>query len=361
MPAYFDCGFSVREPSWHGLETLLDEYPESWDEARRAAGLMWEPTSAPVWGERHLTLAQIDALPPERVRYLHGLDYMSDGRPDRKFPIMVAETDFQRIVRDDSGETLAVPTDQYSVISHADMGVILEAVLEADTAVKFETAGSVREGRQVWALVRLDEPYTVPGDSTPTYPFLALLNAHDGSASCSLTRTSVRVVCWNTWSAADAQGARTGHRVVFRHTGNVQERIQQAKEGLAALRTSHQEALELFTALAQTPVSDYEVKTFTQLFLPSPRDHGEFCSDRVQGNVDKARGAFTRLYYESETTEGARGSAYGLLMSATEYLDHVRTSRSVDSYVGRTILRPEALKTRALGLIGEVTDFAMAN
>lgn len=329
MPAYFDCGFSVREPSWHGLEAVLDDYPEDWDDARRAAGLMWEPKPDPVYVKR-------------------GDEY-------------VLVEGHKAIVRDDTGDVLAVPTDSYSVISHADMGTILDAVLEADTNVKFETAGSVREGRQVWALVRLDEPYTVPGDSSPTYPFLAFLNAHDGSASCSLTRTSIRVVCWNTWSAADAQGARSGNRIVFRHTGNVAERIQEAKEGLAALRTAHKEALELFTALAQTPVSDDQVKSFTQLFLPSPRDHGEFCTDRVQDNVDRARGTFARLYESSMTMEGITGNAYGLLMASTEYLDHVRGYRNPDSYVGRTLLKPEALKTRALGLISDVTDFAMAN
>lgn len=344
MPAYFDCGFSVREPSWHGLEDVLDDYPEDWDAARLAAGLMWEPKPAPVYVRRPATVGPL---------------------PEGAYPVgdhMFVEAEgHQAIVRDDTGDVLAVPTDSYSVISHADMGVILEAVCEADTNVKFETAGSVREGRQVWALVRLDEPYTVPGDDSPTYPFMAMLNAHDGSAACSVTRTSVRVVCWNTWSAADAEGARTGQRIVFRHTGNVQERINEAKEGLAALRTAHQEALELFTALAQTPVSDDQVKSFTQLFLPSPRDHGEFCTDRVQANVDRARGTFARLYDESVTVAGLQPSAYRLLMASTEYLDHVRAFRTRDSYVGRTLLRPEALKTRALGLISDVTDFAMAN
>lgn len=325
MPAYFDTGFAVREPSWHGQETLLSDYPEDWDDARRAAGLMWEPTTAPIFiAGPHSGVGNIQVA----------------GR--------------QAIVRDDTGDLLHVASDSYSVITHADMGTIIDAVLDIDTNVRFETAGSVKGGAMVWALVRLDEPYQVPGDDSPTYPFMALLNAHDGSASCSLTMTDIRVVCWNTWQAADDQGERTGTRYVFRHTGNVQERIAAAKDALANLRTESAKTRALFEELAQVPVNADQVKTFTELFLPSPRDVGEQCSDRVAENVAQARGTFTRLYEQSLTTDGIRGNAYGLLQASTEYLDHIRGFRNRDSYVGRTILKPEALKVKALGLIREV-------
>lgn len=353
MPSYFDCGFSVREPSWHGREDLLLEPPKDWPAAREAAGLSWEPVAVPAWGERHLTIAQIaeiTAETPDRIRKLYDVSY---DRPDTKYPVMIAETEFQRIIRDDSEETLAVPTDTFSPISHAQMGEIIEAV--GETGLTYETAGSVRGGRQVWALMRLDEPFEVFGDKTQIYPFLVLLNAHDRSAACSIGYTAIRVVCWNTWSAADAEGARSGARFVFRHTGNVAERIEQAKAALGNLRKEADETRRMFEALAQTPVNDEQVKTFTQLFLPSPADRGEFCSDRVAANVEKARTTFGRLYDESLTTEGIRGSAFGLLQASTEYLDHVRTFRTSDSYVGRTLLRPEALKGRALALIGEIT------
>ncbi len=354
MPAYFDTGFSVRQPSWHGEETLLDEYPESWDEARRAAGLMWEPISVPAFGLQELTMADIMALAPEAKHLIAGIDYGAKPNPDAVYPIIVAEANYQRIVRDDTNATLAIPTDSYSLITHADMGHIIEAALQADTNVRFETAGSVRDGKQVWALVRLDEPYQVPGDDSPTYPFMAMLNAHDGSASCSLTFTDIRVVCWNTWSAADAQGERFGTRYVLRHTGDVQARIAEARKAFSSLRAESDATRQLFTELAGMPVRPDQVKTFTELFLPSPRDTGEVCTDRVQANVDQARATFDRLYTQGLTTDGIRESAYGLLMASTEYLDHIRGFRTRDSYVGRTILTPERAKLAALRMIREV-------
>lgn len=354
MSALFECGFSVREPMWHGEGMVAEDYPESWDQARQWAGLMWEPEQIPVFTKKLLTAKQITAMRAEGFKFIGAPESFDDPRDDRKWSVGVQVEDFQAIARDDTHDVLAVPTTSYETISHKAMGEIIEAVLDADGNVKFETAGSVRDGRQVWALAYLDEPYEVPGDTTQVFPFLALLNAHDGSAACKLTYTDVRVVCWNTWNAAASQGERSGAQFVFRHTGNVNERIEEAKTALAGLREESKGIKSMFEALAQTPVSDEQVKTFTQLFLPSPRDRGEFCSDRVHENVEKARNTFARLHDESVTTEGIRGSAYGLLQASTEYLDHVRGFRSRDTLMNRTLLRPEPMKAAALDLIDDV-------
>lgn len=85
----------------------------------------------------------------------------------------------------------------------------------------------------------------------------------------------------------------------------------------------------------------------------NPAEHGEFVSERVEANIAKARHAFERIYSESMTTETIRGTAYGLLQSATEYLDHVRVARSRDTYMGRTLLRAEPMKERAVKLVRE--------
>lgn len=125
------------------------------------------------------------------------------------------------------------------------MGELLEpysqAWRQAGADVKFETAGSVRGGDLVWALVRLDEPAYVPDDDSPTYPFAALLNAHDGSAACRLTSTSIRIVCWNTWKMAEAEDERNAHAVVLRHSGNVEARLDDAKASLADRRDDAKE------------------------------------------------------------------------------------------------------------------------
>lgn len=320
MTAYFDCGFSVRQPMWHGKGTVLEDYPTDWADARAKAGLLWEP---------------------ELVDCYQMLD-------DGSFA-PVPGTKLSR--RNDTKAVLAAVSDEFSLVYHSTMGEILEAVTGLGTNVKFETAGSLKGGAVVWALVYIDEPVTIAGDNSPTYPFLALLNPHNGTGAAKLVKTSVRIVCWNTYSAADLQGERTGQQFTFRHTGDVLGRIEEAKAALAGVRQAHAEWIELANDLATLNVDDVAVEKFAMDFIPLPV--GDVVSDRVKANVERARGLFRNLYFDSFTTEAHRGTALGLVDAGVEYLDHVRTFRDRDTYVGRTLLRPEPQKARLLTLARE--------
>lgn len=348
MPAYFDTGFSVREPMWHGLGSVLDQYPSDWTEARKLAGLEWEPMTVPGY----------NVVPREQVELLaesYGLtaldlladrpswEILADGR------VLVPAPDRQGIVRSDTFDSLGNASDQFSLIYHHQMGEIIEALV--GEGAKFETAGSVRGGRQVWALAYLDEPFTVPGDDTEHLPFLALLNSHDGSGACQVVKTAVRVVCWNTFQMALADGARSGRRYVIRHVGDVTARVEEAKAALAGLREDTVEYLALAEELSAIRIDDARVTMFLSEFLPSPRENGEVCSDRVHENVERARSMFRAIYNDSVTTDAVRGNGFGLLQASTEYLDHVRDFRSQDSYLGRSILRAEPAKAMALRTI----------
>jgi len=87
---------------------------------------------------------------------------------------------------------------------------------------------------------------------------------------------------------------------------------------------------------------------FVSEFIPEPE--ADIVSPRVRDNIDHARSIFKSMYLDSPTTDGHRGSALGLVDTAVEYLDHVRTFRSRDTYLGRTLLRPEPLKAKAVTL-----------
>ena len=45
MPANIESMFSVRQMPWHREGTVLPDYPGSWEEARKLAGLDWEPVT----------------------------------------------------------------------------------------------------------------------------------------------------------------------------------------------------------------------------------------------------------------------------------------------------------------------------
>jgi phage/plasmid-like protein (TIGR03299 family) len=320
--------FSVRQMPWHREGTILQDYPGDWDTARKLAGLDWDPIATEVYA---LT------------------DLNADGSP-RYEPI----GGWKCIARSDNGAVLSINKDSYTVIGHSEMGEIVEAVL-AQPNVKWETAGVLDGGRSVWCLALLDEPVTLPGDDSPTLPYLAITNRHDGTAACALRATAVRIVCANTFRAAELEGERTGATFSFIHKSSWRNRIEEARQAVTGARNEIRRYQELANELLAIPVTRRQRELFVTEFIPMP-PHG-LITDRVARNVEEARQAL-RLIFESKTTEPVAETAYGLMQAAGEYLDHVRTARSWETRLNRALIRAEPLKHRALSLIREVVSAA---
>ncbi len=326
MPANVESMFSVREMPWHREGLILPDYPGSWNQARTLAGLDWDPVTSEVYA-----LAGINP----------------DGTPHYE-----RVGGWKSISRSDTGAVLSINRDSYTIIDHAEMGEIVEAVL-AQPSVKWETAGVLDDGRSVWCLALLDEPLTLPGDTSPTLPYLAITNRHDGTAACALRATAVRIVCANTFRAAELEGERTGATFSFIHKSSWRNRIDEARQAVTGARREMRRYSELAAELLAIPVTAKQRELFITEFIPLPPDG--LITDRVARNVEEARKAL-RLLFDSPTNEQIAGTAYGLVQAAGEYLDHVRTARSWETRLNRTLIRPEPLKHRALTLVREVTN-----
>jgi phage/plasmid-like protein (TIGR03299 family) len=320
--------FSVRQMPWHQEGIILGDYPGTWAEARVLAGLDWDPETTGVY-----TATGINTDGSVHYELIEG---------------------WQAIIRSDTGAVLSLNKDSYTVIGHGEMGEIVEAVL-AQPNVKWETAGVLDGGRSVWCLALLDEPVELPGDDSPTLPYLAITNRHDGTAACALRATAVRIVCANTFRAAELEGDRTGATFSFIHKSNWRDRIEEARRAVTGARREMRRYTELAAELLAIPVTRTQRELFVTEFIPMPP--AGLITDRVARNVEEARQAL-RLIFESKTTEQVAGTAYGLMQAAGEYLDHVRGARSWETRLNRTLIRPEPLKHRALSLIREVASAA---
>jgi len=328
MPANVESMFSVRQMPWHLEGIILGDYPGTWAEARVLAGLDWDPVTTDVYTF---------------------VGFNPDGDPHYE-PI----EGWKSISRSDTAAVLSINKDSYTVIGHGEMGEIVEAVL-AQPNIHWETAGVLDQGRAVWCLALLDEPVQLPGDDSPTLPYLAITNRHDGTAACALRATAVRIVCANTFRAAEMEGERTGATFSFIHKSSWRSRIEEARQAVTGARKEMRRYTELAQELLGVPVTPWQRELFVTEFIPMPPQG--LVTDRVARNVEEARQAL-RMIFESKTTEQVAGTAYGLMQAAGEYLDHVRQARSWETRLNRTLIRPEPLKHRAMSLIREVVSAA---
>jgi phage/plasmid-like protein (TIGR03299 family) len=163
MSAEVEQMFSVRENAWHDPEGVftVPDYPEDWPAFRRLAGLEWEPVVVPAYVQRVTTSEHPDELPT--VSY--------DEAPDTRL-----------VQRSDSGLVLGHVGKGWTPVLNRQLGEFVEAVLDQPNT-RIRTGGCLTEGRNVWCLVELDEPFTLGRDDSPVPPYLAVLNGHDGSSA----------------------------------------------------------------------------------------------------------------------------------------------------------------------------------
>ena len=105
--------------------------------------------------------------------------------------------------------------NRYTPIQNLECFDFLDTVVD-DSNAKYETAGSLYDGRVVWLLLNLNKPVQVDDDVTHNY--LLLTNSHDGSSALKGLTTPIRVVCANTLRLA-IDGKNNGFS--FKHTSNL--------------------------------------------------------------------------------------------------------------------------------------------
>lgn len=316
--------FTVREPAWHGLGTVLPDYPTR-QQAQQLAH-PWEPVAESLYRL---------VLHPDLTETYE--------------PVPGAKVN----VRSDDGGLLGVVGEGYTTVTNSELYDLAEAVQGAGSDVKLETAGSLMGGAKVWVLLRLEEPLVLKGDDTATIAYYALQNSHDGSGSFRGQATATRIVCDNTARMADLDARQRGTEMVFRHSSGVTERVAQARDALAGWREGVSQWRQQMEFLLSERVTGEQRDAFVELFIPAPP--ANMATDRVRANVEKARGDL-QLILDGPTCSGVEFTTYGLVQAAIEYSQHYRATRAAtpegrqENRFRRAYLEPSGMTTGAVEL-----------
>ena len=206
------------------------------------------------------------------------------------------------IYREDTQQGLSVVSNRYCVVQPIQVLEFFERYVGG--FAKIETAGVLFEGRRYWALARLDGEINVAGDITR--PYLMLASSCDGSLATQARLTSVRVVCNNTLQMSQ-QGSAD---VVIRHNSNFD--ADAIGDKLDNIYESLRVQSETLKNLASIQVTEARAKEFLAKLYGTTTDLNRQGARILQLFNGEAIGS---------EQESSKGTAYGLLQAATQYVD----------------------------------------
>lgn len=236
------------------------------------------------------------------------------------------------LIRADTGQTLSVVSHEYNVVQPQEILEFYRSLIDAQ-GYTLETAGVLMGGRRVWALARTGQDFILPGDDR-TESYLLLATSYDGSMATSVSRTAVRVVCWNTMTLAIGEdGKRAEKRIP--HAATFNPDMVKGELGLES-NEAWENYQERAKELARRKVSKEEaIQFFLDVFYPTHEEDETFDIDSV--GVQKRMETMLSLYTNGvgQQTKAANGTAWGLLNAVTRYADHERATRTTDARLNR--------------------------
>ena len=267
---------------WHGLGTPVEEAPNSY-EALRIAGLNWKVESKPVFVN------------------------------DKEVPNYVAN------VRDSDNSVLGIVTNRYKIVQNEEAFAFTDALISGD--VRYETAGSLKNGKRIWLLAKLPETKVI---DDVVVPYVCFTNTHDGTGAVQAIMSPIRVVCNNTLNLALTNAKRSWS---MRHVGDINGKIEEAREVLG-LTDKYMKELNVFAdKLANTSLPFEKAKEIVNELFPIDKED----SDREKRNMQKCRDDIMVCYFAPDILK-YQNTAYGLVNAVTDWAGHKTPLRNTKSY-----------------------------
>jgi len=296
----------VREKPWHGLGVEVQEAVTS-AEALELAGLNWEVRQHPI--------------------------QVLGGNTIENYKANVRSTD---------EKVLGVVSDRYKIVQNADAFAFTDELIGGD--VRYETAGSLQEGKKIWLLAKMPE-VKVANDAVE--PFLCFSNTHDGSGAIRVCMTPIRVVCNNTLNFALGSADR---KWATRHVGDLRYKMQDARYCLDMANSYMEELAGYADRMANTTVTDARIQEILdELFQVRGED-----TERKQNNTERAKEEFMVCYLRPDIAQFLN-TAWGVVNAMSDMVTHSAPQRNTGTYQEnnwKRIMDGHAMLDRMVELVG---------
>jgi phage/plasmid-like protein (TIGR03299 family) len=301
--------FSVRTTPWHGLGEVVQEAPNS-EEALKLAGLGWAVTQEEV--------------------VVNGL----------------VVPNFKANVRNDNGKVLGIVSDRYSIVQNQEAFSFTDNLIGSGD-VRYETAGSLRDGRVVWMLASLEKEYKILGDEIA--PYLCFTNSHDGTGAVRALMTPIRVVCNNTLNIA-VNGAKRQWSTV--HKGDIARKIEDAEKTLMRAEDYMEKLDESANKMVDIKITPATWADLVNELIPTNTQ----MSPRQLNTVGEKRQALHNAIM-MEDIKRFQGTGWAVVNAVTDFVAHSEPARLTSNYQENNfhkVIQGHSLVDRAVELLAEI-------
>lgn len=277
---------------WHGLGNRIDPNCTV-EEMVVAAGLDWQVRQLPLFAQAE------------------------DGS-------MIKLPQRRALVRSTDNKVMSVTGDLWKPFQNRDALEFFREYTEAGGA-KLETAGSLRDGKIIWALASIQEGFTV-SKNDHVKGYILLTSPHEVGKSITVRTTTVRVVCANTMAMAmgkDSAQYSQNHLTTF-NMNAAKAAIGLAKEQV------HQASLDA-KLLAKLKMSEFDnVRFLARFFQPAPEGVSEDAHvQELLNSPEKQSKVMDQVIRSWGTAPGAiKNNAWGTLNAVTHWADHSAGSKA---------------------------------
>lgn len=285
MSANVETMFYVRVAPWHGLGVCVESALSS-KEALEKSGLNWNVMQQPIMTDT------CDPVPGYKAN-----------------------------IRDSDKRVLGVVTDRYKVVQNAEAFAFTDALL--GEGVRYETAGSLQNGRKVWLLAKLPDKYIIEGEQID--PYLVFSNSHDGSGAIKVAMTPVRVVCQNTLNVALSSAKRCWSAI---HVGDLAAKMNEAHNTLLLAERYMSKLSTEVSRLSGIKLSDSNVMEYIDLLLPMDDQP----TDIHRRNISRIREEMKIRYFDAPDLQHTGRNAYRFLCAVSDFATHAKPLRQTANY-----------------------------
>jgi phage/plasmid-like protein (TIGR03299 family) len=306
----------VGETPWHGLGNQLspNQPLEVW---AQQAGMDWRIESSNVSYMAQNERGQSIIMPFEEQRVLY--------RSDTHAPLSVVSQRYQEVQPKEILEFYRDLTEQ--------------------SGFELETAGVLKGGKKFWALARTGQSSALKSKDVSN-GYILLATACDGTLATTAQFTSIRVVCNNTLAIALRGQSSSAGVVKVPHSTKFD--AEKVKQQLGISVRAWDEHMYEMKQLTQRKVSQQEAKAYfdavfnnsTMSIFDPEENIIQFyrnVAQQVQEKKPEPNGRAMNKALEMFNGQGrgaelssAKDTAYGLLCSITEFVDHERRAMSTD-------------------------------